>query len=62
MTEEQRSAIGAAIAECEERAKNATEAMLTLKQEARVLRQRAYALRSLLAGQSGVVPQGTGGG
>ena len=49
MTGEQRSAIEAAIAECEARAREATEALLAQKQLARSMRQRAYALRSLLS-------------
>ena len=48
MTEEQRKAIEDAIAECEARARAATEEMLAQKQLARSMRQRAYALRSLL--------------
>ena len=49
MTGEQRSAIEAAIAECEARAREATEALLAQKQLARTMRHRAYALRSLLS-------------
>jgi hypothetical protein len=49
MTAEQRKAIEDAIAECEARAKAATDEMVAQKQAARLLRQRAYALRSLLS-------------
>lgn len=49
MTGEQRSAIEDAIAECEARAREATEALLAQKQLARTMRHRAYALRSLLS-------------
>lgn len=48
MTGEQRSAIEDAIAECESRAREATEALLAQKQLARTMRHRAHALRSLL--------------
>ena len=49
ITEEQRKAIEDAIAEYEARARAATEEMLAQRQAARLLRQRAYALRSLLS-------------
>lgn len=49
MTGEQRKAIEEAIADCEARASAATGEMLAQKQAARLLRQRAYALRGLLA-------------
>lgn len=49
MTAEQRKAVEDAIAEYEARARSATDEMLAQKQAARLLRQRAYALRSLLS-------------
>lgn len=49
MTAEQRKAVEDAIAECEARGRAATVEMLAQKQLARSMRQRAYALRSLLS-------------